>query len=77
MKDRNNKNSKSDAWHMGQGIPSVPVRPQKPRDGYGYGGGTFTPGKFPPGCFQAVWNFSDRPFDYKNSPVSKPEKGEV
>jgi hypothetical protein len=29
------------------------------------------------GGFQAVWNFSGRPDDYKNSPVSKPEKGGV
>jgi len=77
VKNRNNQNSTRDAYHPGDAIPSVPVRPQKPRDGYGYGGGTFTPGKAPMGGFQAVWNFSGRPDDYKNSPVSKPEKGGV
>lgn len=77
MKDRNNKNSPNDAVHPNLGAHSIPIRPQKPRDGYGYGGGTFTPGKAPMGGFQAVWNFSGRPDDYKNSPVSKPEKGGV
>ena len=77
MKNRNNQNSTADARHPGEGVYSIPVRPQKPRDGYGYGGGTFTPGKMPLGGFQSVWNFSGRPDDYKNSPVSKPEKGGV
>ena len=75
MKDLKNKNSATDPRFPMLGAHSVPVRPQKPRDGYGYGGGTFTPGKAPLGGFQAVWNFSDRPTDYKNSPTAKPEKG--
>jgi hypothetical protein len=29
------------------------------------------------GGFQSVWNYSGNPTDYKNSPVSKPEKGGV
>ena len=51
----------------------MPIRPQKPKDGFGFGGGTFTPGKAPAGGFQSVWNFSDRPNDYKNSPTTKPD----
>lgn len=71
MKDRNNKNLNEPAW------PAKAIKPQSTRNILGHGGGTFTPGKAPAGGFQAVWNFSGRPDDYKNSPVSKPEKGEV
>jgi len=49
------------------------VRPQKPRDGYGYGGGRFEPGKAPLGGFQSMWVFDDTR-DYKNSPTTKPGK---
>ena len=59
------------------GMAAMPVRPQKPKDGFGFGGGTFTPGRAPAGGFQAVWNFGPDPKDYKNSPVSKPDKGVV
>jgi len=77
MKDQSNKNSMTDKWEKAGGQPSVAVRPQKPRDGMGFGGGTFTPGRAPAGGFQAVWNFGPDPKDYKNSPVSKPDKGVV
>lgn len=50
------------------------IKPQTIRNTLGRGGGTFTPGKAPSGGFQAIWNFSGRDNDYKNSPVAKPER---
>jgi len=72
-----NKNVKTNYVDPGTGTAAVPTRPQKPKDAMGFGGGTFKPGTAPAGGFQAVWNFSGRPNDYKNSPVSKPEKGTI
>jgi len=72
MKDQSNKNVTHNLLDPSSGQAATPVRPQKPKDGYGFGGGTFTPGTAPRGGFQAVWNFSDRPNDYKNSPTTKP-----
>ena len=69
MKDKSNKNLNAPAW------PAKAVKPQTIKNTYGHGGGTFTPGKAPVGGFQAVWNFSNRPGDFKNSPTSKPGKG--
>lgn len=73
MKDKSNKNSLSDSQHPGEGEHSIPVRPQRPRDGYGYGGGRFEPGKAPIGGFQSMWVF-DGTKDFKNSPTTKPGK---
>ena len=67
-----NKNVQSTPNDAQTGAVAMPVRPQKPKDGFGFGGGTFTPGRAPEGGYQAVWNFSDRPNDYKNSPTTKP-----
>ena len=67
-----NKNVQSNYLDPAEGYAAVPTRPQKPKDGFGFGGGTFTPGRAPEGGYQAVWNFSDRPNDYKNSPTTKP-----
>lgn len=74
MKDKSNKNSLVDNRLPKEGVYSVPTRPQKPRDGYGFGGGMFTPGVAPYGGYQAIWNFNGKKDDYKNSPVSKPDK---
>jgi hypothetical protein len=75
MKDqKTNKNTGKPSFTMESGLAAVPTRPQKPKDGFGFGGGTFTPGKYPIGGFQAVWNFSGRDKDYKNSPTTKPDK---
>lgn len=71
MKDLSNKNLNEPAY------PGKAIKPQTVKNTMGRGGGTFTPGQMPAGGFQAVWNFSGRPDDYKNSPVSKPEKGGV
>lgn len=77
MKDRQNKNTHDGSRNIETGIVTQPVRPQKPKDSMGFGGGTFTPGHAPFGGFQAVWNFSGDPKNYKNSPTSKPDKGSV
>lgn len=77
MKDRSNKNTTNDGLNRSSGEPAMPIRPQKIKDAMGHGGGTFTPGRMPIGGFQAVWNFSGRPNDYKNSPSTKPDKGKV
>ena len=67
-----NTNIQSTPIDANSGAIAQPVRPQKPKDGMGFGGGTFKPGFAPEGGYQAVWNFSDRPNDYKNSPSTKP-----
>ena len=67
-----NKNVSYNYLDPASGRAAIPVRPQKPKDGYGFGGGTFKPGTAPSGGFQAVWNFSGREDDYKNSPATKP-----
>ena len=73
MKEKgSNRNVQSTPNDAQTGAIAVPTRPQKPKDGFGFGGGTFTPGRAPEGGYQAVWNFSDRPNDYKNSPSTKP-----
>ena len=71
MKNSQNKNLNEPAY------PAKATKPQTVRNTYGLGGGTFKPGVAPAGGFQSVWNFSDRPNDYKNSPSTKPEKGTV
>lgn len=71
MKDQSGKNLNEPAF-MAQA-----TKPQSMKNVMGMGGGTFTPGTAPRGGFQAVWNFGPDPKDYKNSPVSKPEKGVV
>jgi hypothetical protein len=43
----------------------------------GHGHNSFTPGKAPSGGFTAVWDYSGRPNDTKNSPIAKPEKGTI
>jgi hypothetical protein len=75
VKDRSNRNTSSHRRDIGEGLPAIPVRAQKPKDLLGHGGGKFCPGKAPIGGFQGVWNFSNRPRDFKNSPATKPEKG--
>ena len=77
MKDQSGKNTSYNMFDPASGRAAMPVRPQKPKDGFGFGGGTFTPGRMPSGGYQAVWNFGPDPKDYKNSPVSKPDKGVV
>ena len=52
------------------------AKPQTPKNVMGRGHNSFTPGKAPMG-YTAVWDFSDRPYDLKNSPTSKPEKGTI
>ena len=69
MKNSQNKNLNEPAY------PAKPTKPQTVRNTLGLGGGTFKSGVAPAGGFQAVWNFSDNPTDYKNSPSTKPEKG--
>ncbi len=71
MKNSQNKNLNEPAY------PAKATKPQTVRNTYGLGGGTFKSGVAPAGGFQSVWNFSDRPNDYKNSPSTKPEKGTV
>lgn len=77
MKDKSNKNTMSDGINRSSGFAAVPVRPQKIKDSMGHGGGTFTPGVAPAGGFQSVWNFSNCPTDYKNSPSTKPNKSKI
>ena len=67
MKDSSGKNVPTDMY-------AKPVRPQMPKDVYGHGCNSYESGYAPTGGFHAVWDFSGRPNDYKNSPVSKPEK---
>ena len=71
MKDQSGKNLNEPAYM------AKAVKPQTVRNTFGLGGGTFTPGRAPAGGFQAVWNFGPDSKDYKNSPVSKPDKGVV
>ena len=71
MKDLSNKNLNEPAW------PAKAIKPQSVKDTMGHGQNSFTPGKSPLGGFTAVWDYSNRPGDTKNSPVSKPEKGGV
>jgi len=66
MKDQSGKNLNEPAYM------AKAIKPQTVRNTFGLGGGTFTPGTAPRGGYQAVWNFSDRPNDYKNSPTTKP-----
>ena len=77
MKDNQNKNAFDSGRDIEGGNPAIAVRPQKPKDAFGFGGGTFTPGRAPFGGFQAVWNFDGNPKNYKSSPTGKPEKGSV
>ena len=67
-----NRNIPTNYLDPSEGQSAVTTRPQKPKDGMGFGGGIFKPGRMPEGGYQAVWNFSDRPEDFKNSPISKP-----
>ena len=71
MKDQSGKNLNEPSYM------AKAVKPQTVRNTFGLGGGTFTPGRAPAGGFQAVWNFGPDPKDYKNSPISKPDKGVV
>ena len=71
MKDQSGKNLNEPSYM------AKAVKPQTVRNTFGLGGGTFTPSRAPAGGFQAVWNFGPDPKDYKNSPVSKPDKGVV
>ena len=71
MKDQSGKNLNEPSYM------AKAVKPQTVRNTFGLGGGTCTPGRAPAGGFQAVWNFGPDPKDYKNSPVSKPDKGVV
>ena len=71
MKDQSGKNLNEPSYM------AKAVKPQTVRNTFGLGGGTFTPGRAPAGGFQAVWTFGPDPKDYKNSPVSKPDKGVV
>ena len=71
MKDQSGKNLNEPSYM------AKAVKHQTVRNTFGLGGGTFTPGRAPAGGFQAVWNFGPDPKDYKNSPVSKPDKGVV
>jgi hypothetical protein len=71
VKDLSNKNLNEPAW------PAKAVKPQSVKNTMGHPVNSFTPGKAPSGGFTSVWDFSGRPNDSKNSPVSKPEKGGV
>jgi len=68
VKDSNNKNLNEPAW------PAKAVKPQTVKNTMGRGHNSFKPGVAPQGGFTAVWDYSDRPNDFKNSPISKPEK---
>lgn len=68
MKNENNTNLNEPARM------SRAVRPTTVRDTAGRGHNRFTPGKAPIGGFTAVWDFSGRSGDLKNSPTGKPEK---
>ena len=70
MKDENNR------MKQGKAEMAYPTRPQIVRDTFGKGVNSYTSGKAPPG-YVSTWDFSGNPTDYKNSPVSKPEKGSV
>ena len=67
MKDSSGKNVQTDMY-------AKPVRAQMPKDCYGHGANKYEPGVAPVGGFHSVFDFSGRSGDYKNSPVSKPEK---
>ena len=69
MKNFSNKNLNEPAW------PAKAVKPQTVKNTMGHPRNSFTPGVAPQGGFTAVWDYSDRPNDSKNSPVSKPDKG--
>ena len=69
MKDKVTNKTKTDkAW------PAVAVKPQSVKNTMGHGHNTFTPGKAPRGGFTAVWDYSGKSGDYKNSPTTKPDK---
>ena len=67
MKDSSGKNVPTDMY-------AKPVRAQMPKDCYGHGVNHWESGKAVSGGFLSVMDFSGRPNDYKNSPISKPEK---
>lgn len=50
------------------------VKPQTVKQTMGRGHNSFTEGKWPLGGLTTVWDYSGRPNDVKNSPISKPEK---
>lgn len=71
MKDKSGKII-SDAQPM-----ATATRPQTIKDTLGHGTNCFNPGVAPRGGFVSTWDFSGRQYDYKNSPVTKPEKGTI
>jgi hypothetical protein len=71
MKDKSGKTI-SDAQPM-----ATATRPQTIKDTLGNGTNSWTSGVAPKGGFHSTWDFSGRTGDYKNSPVTKPEKGTI
>ena len=69
MKDSSGKNIPIDEYNRSQA-----VRPQIPQDKYYVGVNHWQSGTAVPGARLSVIDFSGRPNDYRNSPVSKPEK---
>lgn len=66
MKDKTtNKTKTNKAW------PAIAVKPQTIKNTMGHGQNSFTPGKAPRGAFTAIWDFSGRSGDFKNSPTDK------
>ena len=71
MKDFSNKNLNK------INMSGVATKPQTIKNTMGRGGGYFNPGTAPSGGYQSMWCFGENKGDFKNSPVSKPEKGSV
>ena len=69
MKDSSGKNVPTDEYNRSQA-----TRPQVPQDKYYAGVNHWQSGTAVPGARLSVIDFSDRPNDYRNSPISKPEK---
>ena len=69
--DNSTKNLNEPAW------PAKAVKPQSVKNTMGHGHNSYTPGRAPMGGFTGVWDYSGRPNDTKNSPTSKPQKGDV
>jgi hypothetical protein len=71
MKDKSGKTI-NDAQPM-----ATATRPQTIKDTLGNGTNSWTSGVAPKGGYHSTWDFSGRTGDYKNSPVTKPEKGTI